>query len=318
MGCWDIFCFICGNPCHGMFQDSVDEFLEIIQYYEKNKHKSSVTNRLKKIYTIAEKDPKITDRIKKLIVSTKWMDKCTFLTIDNRIVHGCKEISCNIHFVDSKGDSYTHDPNQLVRDSTESSYGIFLHTDCWKFIENEYGHKLKYSDLAIIKTKNYNKIFDFINYGSIEKYWSQTFDFIQALVDKKEYICSSPLDEDKNLNQIIKNFKSLKIRTNGEKKGPNVSASFFENDCVKFGQNGKLWIVKNGKWIEIKENIIQLTVPVSKIKSKTLISLKFIGEHSHTPVFIGSIDSTTKNGKIKLIFIESYQQILNDKLLNNK
>jgi hypothetical protein len=40
MGCWDVYCFVCGNSCHA---ESTDK-------------------------------------------KTKWLEKCTFLTIDNKII----------------------------------------------------------------------------------------------------------------------------------------------------------------------------------------------------------------------------------------
>ena len=34
MGCWDIFCFLCGNPCHGMSTDAKEVFNEMITNYK--------------------------------------------------------------------------------------------------------------------------------------------------------------------------------------------------------------------------------------------------------------------------------------------
>ena len=30
MGCWDVFCFICGNPCHGVHDFTIDYIQEIL------------------------------------------------------------------------------------------------------------------------------------------------------------------------------------------------------------------------------------------------------------------------------------------------
>ena len=40
MGCWDVFCFLCGNPCHDFFSvDDVDNVIENLENYEKYKNK---------------------------------------------------------------------------------------------------------------------------------------------------------------------------------------------------------------------------------------------------------------------------------------
>ena len=36
MGCWDIFCLLCGNPPHRCFSNILENFEESIEYYEKN------------------------------------------------------------------------------------------------------------------------------------------------------------------------------------------------------------------------------------------------------------------------------------------
>lgn len=47
------------------------------------------------------------------------------------------------------------------------------------------------------------KIFNF-SYGHIEKYWNQFFRFDQIILDKKQYLCSSPLKNDKNITHLKK------------------------------------------------------------------------------------------------------------------
>jgi hypothetical protein len=49
-------------------------------------------------------------------------------------------------------------------------YGVFIHTDCWKYIKNEYNIELTYSHLLIINKNLDKKVFKFINYGIIEKF----------------------------------------------------------------------------------------------------------------------------------------------------
>jgi len=133
-------------------------------------------------------------------------------------------------------------------------YGVFIHIDCWKFVKNEYNIELKYSNLPIIEKKIYStKIFNFINYGSIEKYWHQFFDFIGIIADSNEELCNSPLKSNLVAKNIKKIISKLKIRNDPERKGPAVSATFYNNGLYKVGLNGNIWTIKNNKWLEIKD-----------------------------------------------------------------
>jgi len=248
MGCWDIFCFICGNTCHSMFADSVEFFLDQIKFYNENKNSKKYKRTMKELEKWDSKyksDKDFIPKIKKLIMNTNWMSKCTMLLASNEVIHDCKEVACNIHFVDKKKNEHIHDPDGNFK-NFNMSYGVFIHTDCWKFIFKTYGIKLKYGDLPIFPSKkNFNKIIEFINYGKIEKYWSQDFDFINALIDKNEYLCESPLLNGKNISSIKSNFSKLKIRIN--RSGPTSSGTFYKNNSYKIGENKNIWYIKNHK-----------------------------------------------------------------------
>lgn len=73
MGCYDLFCFICGNTNYSM--DSMDskyksEFLENIKYHKKNPE-SIFGIKYKKYLTMYEKDPNIFDKIEKFVKKTE-------------------------------------------------------------------------------------------------------------------------------------------------------------------------------------------------------------------------------------------------------
>lgn len=307
MGCWDVFCFICGNPCHSMFRDSVQFFKDEIEWYKLHK-KSKHYQSLKKWYDIYESKRDIIHEINKAIKSTEWMNKNTMLLATNKIIHGCKETSCNINFVDKNGNVYIHDPAGSYKDMN-MSYGIFIHTDCWNFINKNYGIKLKFSDIPVFVSKNYLKPVEFINYGKIENYWLQDFKFIEIVIDKNVYICSSPLLEDKNISQIKSNFSKLKIKP--DRPSPRSSATFYKSKTYKIGENKNIWFIKNNKWNELKDKIIEDTVvyPIAKLSDYKFIHiLKYIGEFNSTPVFVKNINKNKKN--IEITFIKSQDLIL--------
>jgi hypothetical protein len=337
MGCWDIYCFLCGNPARGIWDNYVKLILEDIIYYENSKDKTyiennkNIINLYKKIYEFYKNDKKIINKFKKLnktkfIVNfnklnktTKWMNKCTFLTTDNKIIHNCKEVSCNIDFTDSKKNIYTHDPFKISKSNILEPNGVFVHTDCWKYIKNKFNIKLNYSYLPIFSHSikyTGNKIFNFINYGIIEKYWNQYFDFTNVIIDSNEYLLTSPLVENSLTSLYInKIFSKLKIRLDSERKGPITSAIFYNNGIYKIGLNGNFWQIKSGKWNEIKEPISKIIKIINR-KNETLFirQLKFIGEYNNIPLFVKSIKHEKQNNTFEFICIESYLPILNKKI----
>jgi hypothetical protein len=279
MGCWDIFCFICGNTCHG------DLKTDDLEY--------NVSNQFSK--------------------KLQWLNKCTFLTANNEIIHNCKEISCNIDFKDNKGNIYEHVFKYNTKYYNDYDYyygvnkniGIFLHTDCWKFIKNTYKLELKYLHLPIIyKNITENKIFN-IDYDKIEKYWSQDFNFKQVLDDKNEYLCESPLKNEKSAKRIKHIFCKLKIKNDENRKSPLTSATFYDENSIKIGNDNNFWIKNGGKWIKMDGKIKTIKFKLTdKIKIKKLKSIPQNGYFNNVPIFISSLEITkNKNLEIKIIYL---------------
>jgi hypothetical protein len=95
-----------------------------------------------------------------------------------------------------------------------------------------------------------------IDYGEIKKYWNQYMQYDKMYIDKNIYMLDSPL-----LTTNIENIKRIKKIVNQMKlkkelrPSPPVSATFYKNNDIKLGDNNKFWIIKNYKWMEIKEDI---------------------------------------------------------------
>ena len=281
MGCWDVFCFLCGNTCYRA------RFDEDNYYYEnaKNKYKNQ------KLFN---------DKIKNIIKNTKWLEKCTFLATNNEIIHNCEEVSCNGVFED-ENNTYIHNADYESLDNMMN--GVFVHTDCWKFIKKEYKINLSYSHLPILeKNPVIKKIFNFINYGTIEKYWEQYFNFLKIILDSNEELCYSPLKSKLVARNVKKNFLKLKIRTDSERKGPAVSASFYSNDLYKIGVNNNIWMIKNNKWVELK-NTIKYNFTTNKKIFKKII---FSADVNINPVFILQIKEKKKMIEYDIITTDDY------------
>lgn len=293
MGCWDVFCIICGNPCHGIILNATEDKLNDKQMNE----------------------------YKKLEIKSKWMNNCTMLVTDGTVIHGLVESNCNITFC-NKNECVEQITYGIKPSFEQGNFGLFLHTDCWKFIKNKYNIELSYHNLPKLNLDNtYDNMVLDINYGDIESYWAQDFDFEEIVFDNKMYLCSSPLSNDKNISQIKKNISKLKLKNDPKRVGPQVSATFFESGDIKVGKNNNLWIIKNGKWSEINEKVIEINmdININKIKINQLNFLKdipFYGEFNTKPIFIKSSKSHKKDiYEMTFIMTESYKNKF-DKLMS--
>ena len=152
MGCFDLYCFICGNPYRQI--DNIPG-IEYIMKYKK---------------------------------MTFWMSKCTILTSSGDIIHNCRESSCNFKFTDlTRKQEYEITPYIL----NTNMRSVFLHDDCWKYINRKYKIKLDYSMIKTSTVQDFKKSNNMskqirINYNIIEKYWSQFFLFERVIQDKNE------------------------------------------------------------------------------------------------------------------------------------
>jgi hypothetical protein len=98
------------------------------------------------------------------------MKKCTFLTTHNRVIHGIKEKHCNNYFCAGKWCGY-----QITDDFGD---GVFVHTDCWKYVHATYGLKLHFGHLPKFPFKN-------LTYGGLEKYREQFLNYVGIIRDGK-------------------------------------------------------------------------------------------------------------------------------------
>lgn len=289
MGCFDIWCLLCGNPCHGMLKDADKVFMENIQEYKEYKGNTDYMDPGYEFYRKFKENS--VKKIKEMIKKTKWMDKCTFLTSTNDVIHGCVEVSCNNEFL-KNSKSYYHTTEGIGYNGYMPS-GVFVHDVCWKFIKNTYNIELKYSDLPIVEP-SFDKAITHIGYGSIETYWDQEFNFLKVIMDRNEKLCENP---PANIKTI---FKLLKIRKG--RSGPNVSASFYENGTIKIGEDKKLWIKKGNKWVKLSGKLVTENV---KYTDKQLFGIPFIGEYNMEPKFIQSINVDGNKYNVKMIMIEN-------------
>jgi hypothetical protein len=247
------------------------------------------------------KESKKKEDLLKLFNNTLHFVKCTFLTLDNKIIHNCYNDSCNDGFM-SLTDKETYYIFNEDKIRFNDNYGVFLHTDCWNYIKNNYKIELKFSDLPVLfkddiskKIKKYNStdsppLFDVIDFGKVTKYWdAQHFKYDELINDKNEWMCESLLkNNSKNTSRVKKIISQLKLKNDPKRIGPNISATFYKNNIYRIGNNGKFWITNNNKWNEIKKQVIskKYLIKINASNFKIIYKIKKIGQYSYAPIFI--------------------------------
>ena len=319
MGCWDVFCLACGNPGHGMFFDSPGSFLDIISWYEKikdskskDKQKINLKAELKTIYEYWVKNPDFIQTIKRYEKITKWMHKCTFLTVQNKVVSGCKEVGCNVEFVDKNNIRYLHG---LKNNLLDANSGVFIHTDCWKYIKSKFNISLNYSCLSITKLGLKNKLIDSIKYYG-EKYWAQDYNFTLAIIENPNLLLSPKNSLSKTRTQIQKVITGLKIKNLANRKSPINSATFYKSGTYKIGLDKHIWFIKNDKWVSLKDETNKINIIVGKNDNqlnKLVKKLVFVGESNSIAAFI--IDMQQKKEVLHLNLLCGNEMVLQLKQL---
>lgn len=293
---WDSYCCICGNSCKNVDIEYLTELFEVYNEYTKNKNVIKID--------ILE--------IKNIVKKLKWTKKTFSLLPTNIIYNSTNKIECE-NYLPFKDSSY-FDDNILN--------GVLIHQDCWNFIKNNYNIELKYKDLPIRYIDNdknpplYN-----INYGEITKYWSQDFMYDELYLDKNIYMLDSPLlnINKKNIIRIKKIIQQFNIKKE-VRPSPSISATFYKNNEIKLGNDNFFWIIKNGRWNKIKDEVFKKTIIFDKKFTKNfknvskINKIPAIGEYNIEPLFVLNFKKTN-NGEIQIIFIGIEKSINNLNIL---
>ena len=235
MGCWDVFCPICGIPV----------------WIPKN------------------------DLDKKYTSKMKWIKNAYFMTATNQIVKKCVEIACSNVFycAKNKGINYIAEifDNKVYDDYEKNGY--FIHKDCYEFIKQYFKINIVFGDFYHPKKLSWTLNGHYVNFGGVEKYWNQDTNWNKMIEDGNFWMAETPLKNAKNSKRIIKIIKQLKIKP--DRSGPTISASFFANGTIKIGNDGYFWIIKNKKWTKLPEKPVIEKVKNNKNIMKKIPKIGF-------------------------------------------
>ena len=117
------------------------------------------------------------------------------------------------------------------------------------------------------------------------------FKFDELIMDTNGYMCMSPLVSKENASRINKIITQYKFNSDKTRKGPSVSATFYPEKTIKYGNNGMLWIKKNGKWVEIKDCEHMILKIDEKKEHKIIKNIEAIGQFSKKPIMVKKMDN---------------------------
>lgn len=253
MGCFDIFCVLCGCPPHDMSGWSYGSASESPSRSDES--------------TISENE------YSDIIATTEWMGYCTILLTDGRIIHDLWERACNIDFENADGDEYTYYPLTGIYNVLEpTNVGIFIHSDCHKYAKKLLGIDLSFHHFPQHRFSEFGHAIDDVKYGDIEDYWGQDLDFPGILNNNHEWMLISPLIKSKNQQRIIKVLSQFKLTKSEIKKratrpSPVISATMVPNNACMLGQNNKIWKKSRGKWVPVDS--IHKTMTLTKTRRQS-------------------------------------------------
>ena len=280
---WDTYCCICGNSCKNVDIEYLTELFEVYnEYSKKNLIKIDIVE------------------IKNIVKNLKWTKKTFSLQPTNIIYNSTNKIDCE-DYLPFKNSSYLYD---------DILNGVLIHQDCWNFVKNNYNIELKYKDLPVrYLDSDKNPPLSNIDYGEITKYLSQDFSYDELYVDNNTYMLDSPLlkTNKKNIDRIKKIITQFNIKKE-ERPSPSISATFYKNNEIKLGNDNFFWIIKNGRWTKIKDEVFKKTIIFDKkinknIKKISIINkIPAIGEYSKEPLFVLNFKTTNK-GDTQIVFI---------------
>jgi hypothetical protein len=212
MGCWDIFCPICGLPLGYNIIDSI----------RKNGYGSYIES----------------------VKISGWSNKCTLLLLNTVAKHGFTEIACNITFSDKK------DEIMVDNIGNTGKFGIAVHTDCWKYASRILSRKLVLDDFDMKKGTREQYKFSYLKNKELSKYHGQDFDLESfCSTPNNLYLLYSPLDKSKsadlNRSRIKDNILIIDKHKPKSRPSPCQSATIFEAGTELKGGDGRIYIVKN-------------------------------------------------------------------------
>lgn len=267
MGCWDIFCIICGNNCHNYTDNKKYNWLEKATLLLEN-------NNI--IHGAEEVNCNVGFKYKKELYEASIMylgssiyynklfsNKCIFLHTD------CWKF-------------------------IKKEYNIKLKYSDLPFSKKYYNF---YDTIGNVNYKPISKYQE--QYFNFNKAIQDKNEYmILSPLSKEE-------GSSKNISRIKKIFSQFKIRYEPSRKSPSVSASFYNNGSIKMGNDNKFWIKDKDKWISIKEkeNIIKIFLPQSssRILKNKINLIPQIGKYNDEFIFVKSFKITSKGTYFEFI-----------------
>lgn len=271
MGCWDVYCIICGNTC---WTDG------------------KVTSRSWITHCIL------------LLANNDVLRKCKEVSCNTTFIQEKKTGAYTVQPVDRLFNYF--DPVYFTNKGLFIHDACYKFVENTLGLKLKYGDLP--IRLPMTSTKYIPQHID-IDYKPISNYWRQFIEYDRMTDDGNEYLASNPLSgNEKNIRRIKKILSLLKLKKE-HRKGPTASATFYKNGDIKSGNDGNFWIKRNGKWNIIHDELIKRTYVLKKNHNhaKFINSIPQLGEFNTELLFVKKF--SIKNRQTTIEFIGTSQTI---------
>lgn len=224
----------------------------------------------------------------------QWVNKWMLLTFDGSLV---------------KCEQYNHSGGfKLPRDVTTGfatymalgkgdnvrRFGIGMHQACHKFIKDRFGIELRYNHFNLRRIDASENSYAPVDYKPVSDYWGQAFEWDQAQ-ERHPHVLLSPLTSEKNAARVARLFAQFKIKKE-PRPSPMVSASMFAQGDRLLGGNGRVWLVRQGRWVELQDVEEVVAIPfgdASKLRNfgKTILKASFLKFQGNIAYFSGTVSA---------------------------
>ena len=286
MGCYDIYCVICGITTGIHWYENDFENLEDI--LDKGKYNLINKKTYKKLKKEKEIDKDLIENYRKFIKDVNKIKSKFNWCKDTCLITNENVINCNNLIEDVNGSFYNKHkdlkplyitPKGLWKHYKPENRALICHKSCYKLLSEKLNYKLKLDDISNELDSNsllqsYGAIVD--KYTSMQEFpWigmiiNNHFFWYDLLEEKKKLIISNninflmnPLKNEKNESRIIKIWKPIvnqilkkKIIIKKDRPSQSESATLFEVGKKKKGNDGNMYIIvvnKNGvkRWKKV-------------------------------------------------------------------
>jgi hypothetical protein len=250
MGCWTIYCLLCGGPTiNEKILTDHDKYLMLKKYEEDY---ANVRQRREKD-RIANEGNALLEKYAKKKREYEWLNNCVILCNDGKNYWGIEWGVCEQFY---RKNNFDREINTFDR-KTHLPNNYVMHKHCHILLESTTGKKIHHDDIPgeYIVKNNFTNQFSGVDYGKIKDYQHAEFNATRCFYQDR-WLLESPLSKNQNQQRVLGIIAEVfgeslspntdvhvQVKRGKLRKGPSESATLFPEGTKKLGNDGAMWII---------------------------------------------------------------------------